>query len=382
MDPRELAQILREAIEESLAPLVEELRRIRGLLEVQNPERERSEPGGLPPPGPATASTPPPATDTDPAPPSKKHPTAAKLLPVPNARTTFLRELLSDYPDDAAAVYYAFDRQHRCAPEEVDRMAWGSDLETAWIAANRTTVLRLVERHRGGLNRVAEMLARGTDSLRVLIERIGLREEVESIRSRERQRIGNASLAERLQELLFREKLLRDLGILDEVDAQVRREVRELCAQLSGSCVDATEVLDRLALECRLDAAGQDRLDRRHDLSRFVSDLYRELTSADAAPRRMAARHEPARHLGDAEIETRILRMLLGKGKVGAAHTHIAHLVRTVPRHERGRARIVIDRMLQDGTLVLKTTDNSAEPHISIAVSAVRAIEERLDRSS
>lgn len=373
MDPRLLAQILREAIEEGVAPLRDELRRIRDLLEAQNPEPARSDPGSAPPP---EASVPAPTESAESAP---VRSTPARPLPAGASRLTFLRELLADYPDDAAAVYYAFDRQHRCAPEDLDRLAWGSDLEAAWVAANRNTVLRLVERHRGGLCRVAELLARDTDSLRVLVGRIGLQEDIEAIRSRERHRIAAAGLGDRLHALLFREKLLRDLGVLEEIDARTQAEVREACAQMSGSCDTAPEVLAAFANACRLDAAGLERLDRRYELLRFVSDLYRQPSLGQAAPRRAAARHEPARHLEDDEIETRILRMLLGKGKVGAAHTHIAHLVRTVPRHERGRARVIIDRMLQDGTLVLKTTDNSAEPHISIAVGAVRAIEERLE---
>jgi hypothetical protein len=100
----------------------------------------------------------------------------------------------------------------------------------------------------------------------------------------------------------------------------------------------------------------------------------------DSVPRvvRRTGRSSGRRALGDAEIEARILNMLLTKGKVGAAHTHIDHLVRTVPTHERGRAREAIERLIAAGTLSLKVTDNSSEPHVSLAVSAVRETEARL----
>lgn len=296
----------------------------------------------------------------------------------PSEESALLGQLLELYPDDAAAVFFAFDRQFRCAPDRLDRLAVGAGLEAAWMAANRASVRALVERNHGGLALVAEMLGRDTDSLQALIDRIGLRAVVESVCERERRHLRDAPLPVRLSQLLFREKLARDLGMVRELDERTWTDLQQRCATLSGECETATDVLERLAEECNLDAVGMERMLRRYEVRSFVADLFDQ--PVDSVPRvvRRTGRPGGRRALEDAEIETRILNMLLTKGKVGSAHTHIDHLVRTVPTHERGRAREAIERLIAAGTLTLKVTDNSSEPHVSLAVGAVRETEARL----
>jgi hypothetical protein len=225
------------------------------------------------------------------------------------------------------------------------------------------------------------MLGRDSDSLQALIDRIGLREAVEAVCDRERRRLRDAPLPARLGQLLFREKLARDLGMVKELDESTWLELQQRCAVLSGESETATEVLERVAEECNLDAVGMERLLRRYDVRSFVADLFDQ--PVESVPRviRRPERTGARRALSDAAIEARILNMLLSKGKVGAAHTHIDHLVRTVPTHERGRAREAIERLVAAGTLWLKVTDNSSEPHVSLAVGAVRETEERLRRT-
>jgi hypothetical protein len=297
--------------------------------------------------------------------------------PATDPPAALLVQLLRDYPDDAAAVYFAFDRQYRCSPDALDRLARIAGVEPAWQAANRLSIRFLVERYHGSLAMAAELLGRDTDSLRGLVDRLGLQAVVDAVRSRERDSMRRAPLAARLGQLLCRERQARDLGILDELDALTRQEVHDLCAQLSGEWGSPAEVFAALGRACDLDTGALERLMRRYDLQRFVADLYQ--MPVDARPRaaRRVERPAPRRALADDEIERRVLRMLLRKRKLGASHTHIGHLVRTVPAHERGRARAVIDRMLAAGWLVLKTTDNSAEPHVSLAVGALAEIERR-----
>lgn len=372
-DPK-LARMLRAVGHDSMSPLREELERIRGLLE----DRTRAAAAA------AAADTPasPPPSSPETAPhaalrTSTKRSEAAERAARRRRELQLLRQLLADYPADAAAVYFAFERQRRCAPEHLDRLVRGTDLAAAWAAANRASIRSLAERYHGGLNMVAELLGRDSDGLAVLLLRLDLEGETAAIRARERQRIEAASLGQRLHLVLSREKLLRDLGILAAVDERTRHEVQARCAGLSGECADAAAVLRRIGVEFGLDDAGLERLERRYDLVRFTADLYQQPFDARrAAPRPSAAAGREARPpLQDAEIEARILRMLLAKGKVGASHTHIAHLIRTVPRHERGRARDIVQRLVNEGILVLKTTDNSAEPHVSIAVAAIPQIE-------
>jgi hypothetical protein len=174
--------------------------------------------------------------------------------------------------------------------------------------------------------------------------------------------------------------MLGDLGILADVDTRTRNEVRGLCAEIAGDAHDVEAVLEQLGHLCGLDAGGMDKLERRYDLRRFVADLFEVPAGGDASTFARAPRRGAPRHHDDATIEARILRMLLSKGKVGAAHTHVGHLLRTVPRHERGRARDIVDRLVSAGVLVLKTTDNSAEAHVSLAVGAVAEAEARCCR--
>ena len=396
---------------QELAPLYDELVRIRILLErieraasahsldsssdtpadppvaaTERPVESRLEklpdagsPAVEPPPEtPSPADLHPPPSDApvpSPHPPAAPSAAAGRLDP---AQVELFTQLLALYPQDAAAVFYGFDRQHRCSPAYLDRLAVHAGLDAEWMAANRRTIGDLAARFHGGREMIAENLGRDTDSLQTLLDRIGMRDQIAAVRARERERIRNAALRERVNHILFRKRLLQDLGIFQEIEESTRQDLQGRCAVLSGECDGAQQVLDRLGDECSLDDAGRTRLLRRFDLQRFVADLFAEPPGTTRPAARRAERTEPRQKLADPEIEARILRMLLSKRKVGAAHTHIDHLVRTVPPHERGRAREIIERLLAEGILVRKVTDNSAEPHVSLAVGAVPAVEERL----
>lgn len=400
MDTDKLAALLHAVVADAVEPLRAEIASLRRAIEARfgEPDAAALEP---PPylagaPGPLTV-TPADGRATQPAPqletpipdrPAEAPPTIALRAPLPEPHSeshpdtrphlALFTELLRDYPGDAAAVYFAFDRQHRCGPEYLDRLARGGDLEVLWHAANRTTIHALIERYHGGIGRVAEMLARDTDSFLALVDRLGLRGELNYVRGREQTRLAAGDLGERLGHVLYRQGMLADLGILADVDTRTREEVRELCAEIAGEADDVEAVLEQLARACSLDAGGMDKLERRYDLRRFVADLFEDPEDASTLPLVRAPRRGAPQHHDDATIEARILRMLLAKGKVGAAHTHVGHLLRTVPRHERGRARDIVDRLVSAGILVLKTTDNSAEPHVSLAVEAVAEAEARL----
>ncbi len=70
-----------------------------------------------------------------------------------------------------------------------------------------------------------------------------------------------------------------------------------------------------------------------------------------------------------------MLRKLLAKGKVGAAHTHEDNVYRGVPDHEKGLAKEAIDLLYREGFLLPKPT--AADRHVSLhpeRVAEVRAI--------
>jgi len=60
-----------------------------------------------------------------------------------------------------------------------------------------------------------------------------------------------------------------------------------------------------------------------------------------------------------------MLRKLLKKSKIGAAHTHEDNLYRGLPDHQKGLAKEVIDLLYREGFLVPKPT--ASDPHVSLA---------------
>lgn len=134
-------------------------------------------------------------------------------------------------------------------------------------------VARVVAQYRGGLDRVAEVLGRNKRTLFDLLDRLDLMPYVTRIREQERRRIETAELPERLADLLFREKLLDDLGCLKDVDDRARFEVKMRCANLAKRFDSVENVLEHLAHELKLEEAGLKRLVWRYDLRRHLRGL-------------------------------------------------------------------------------------------------------------
>jgi hypothetical protein len=59
-----------------------------------------------------------------------------------------------------------------------------------------------------------------------------------------------------------------------------------------------------------------------------------------------------------------MLRKLVKKGKIGAAHTHVDNVYRGVADHEKGIAKAAIDVLYREGFLMPKPT--ATDPHVSI----------------
>lgn len=146
-------------------------------------------------------------------------------------------------------------------------------------------VSRVVTQYRGGLDRVAEVLGRNKRTLMELLDRLDLMPFVTRIREAERQRVESATLRERLDDLLFREKLLDDLGCLKDVDERARFEVKMRCAELAKSSESIEEVLQRLGRDLNLDDAGMKRLIWRYDLRRHLRGLKLKPEAAPARSR-------------------------------------------------------------------------------------------------
>lgn len=134
-------------------------------------------------------------------------------------------------------------------------------------------VSRVVTQYRGGLDRVAEVLGRNKRTLLDLLDQLDLMPFVTRVRNQERQRIESAKLSDRLNDLLFREKLLEDLGCLKDVDDRARFEVKMLCNSLAKQSETVEDVLHRLSKELKLDEGGMKRLVWRYDLRRLLRGL-------------------------------------------------------------------------------------------------------------
>ena len=82
-----------------------------------------------------------------------------------------------------------------------------------------------------------------------------------------------------------------------------------------------------------------------------VTDLHDDSMARDPNPRSRVLRQ--------------MLRKLVKKGKIGAAHTHEDNVYRGVADHEKGIAKEVIDLLYREGFFVPKPT--ATDPHVSIS---------------
>lgn len=70
--------------------------------------------------------------------------------------------------------------------------------------------------------------------------------------------------------------------------------------------------------------------------------------------------------MDDRVIVRILLRRLLRKGKIGAAHTDADPLVRGVRGDLRGKARELLERLIKSGHLLAKKTPYGSGLHVSI----------------
>lgn len=70
--------------------------------------------------------------------------------------------------------------------------------------------------------------------------------------------------------------------------------------------------------------------------------------------------------MDDSQIVRIILRRLLRKNKIGAAHTDADHLIRGVRGDLRGRARELLEELIKSGYILAKKTGYGSGLHVSI----------------
>lgn len=188
---------------------------------------------------------------------------------------------------------------------------------------------------------------------------------------------------ERLDELRDElKRLRRENAELRGERAKAERRVEELTQGASPAATDDRRVEE---LERRARKAEKERDHAWAELERLRETATRAETErgdaqtmpaaegeeVDAAPANGAEVEEPGATPLSADPNPRrrvirqMLRKLVKKAKIGAAHTHEDNVYRGVADHEKGLAKEAMDLLYREGFFVPKPT--VADPHVSIA---------------
>lgn len=253
------------------------------------------------------------------------------------------------------ALWMAALSEARDVRDEFEHLAWHcvenfrnspEDTPPSWefvegvlaVQARTTAALAEEERRAADAERRADAARQRQDELRGQLKR--LRRENSELRSalaRERaasppaEQAGNAAQEERV------ERLERQLRKLEKERTHLARKLDRHDGTATASRTD----------ERPSDPPPEPPAAAPHEVA---ADELPPL-GADPEPRRRVLRF--------------ILRKLLKKSKIGAAHTHEDNLYRGLPDHQKGLAKEVIDLLYREGFLVPKPT--VSDPHVSLA---------------
>jgi len=174
---------------------------------------------------------------------------------------------------------------------------------------------------------------------------------------------------ERLEELREElKRLRRENAELRGAKAEVERQARAREARP----IHAPDAARAEELERRARKAEKENEHLRRELERLAAGDTEAATpqpapepSAVAAPGPEASDNSIAADLNPRRRVIRsMLRKLVKKGKIGAAHTHEDNVYRGVADHEKGIAKEAIDLLYREGFLMPKPT--ATDPHVSI----------------
>lgn len=167
--------------------------------------------------------------------------------------------------------------------DDLDRALAANGLSERFRARQAENVRFLFGFHRGARGKVEQALFLTAEELDALVERLGLRAEVEAMRDFHRSAVlARMGVGDRLRLVLTREKYLADLGILDAVDRELEAYARERFERQAASAPAASAVEERVRREMGLDPEAMRRLMRRYRMVGFA----RSLLAASAAPAR------------------------------------------------------------------------------------------------
>jgi len=121
-------------------------------------------------------------------------------------------------------------------PEDVERLVVHHGLARAFEERERALLLHTIRKHGGVRPRAAAELGHDLAGIDAAVERLGLRDAVDAVRSHaRRERRRRATLAERARQVSSEADALSDLGLLEEVDEDLRRRLPEHVRALRAS---------------------------------------------------------------------------------------------------------------------------------------------------
>lgn len=137
-------------------------------------------------------------------------------------------------------------------------------------------LVRAVRAEEAALGLVARKLRITGDELAALFASRGLAAQVEQLRENARVRERARKWPkERLEQLFAKAAYLRDLGVLEEIEADVDRHLRELMRRLSPKAADTAALVAAMARELKLDAARMRKLVDRFGLEPALRSITR-----------------------------------------------------------------------------------------------------------
>jgi len=126
----------------------------------------------------------------------------------------------------------------------------------------------LVGFHQGAKAKLANALKLTAPELSAYLERLGLAEELDRVRSeRARVELGRRKLGERIAQVLTRAPYLDDLGVLGVIDGDVREQVTRLLADQAPAAADAAELREKVRAELGMEPNPFAKLLRRYNLT-------------------------------------------------------------------------------------------------------------------
>lgn len=224
---------------------------------------------------PPTLSEPPPPRPAPPVSPPRKEGGTRGIFAVlyEDKGRKLLAGLINQMKYDRTDLVARLNKMHEGMPgvpleeEDVLRAVHYHQLGDVLKKRESEVIFRHLEKLQGSLGKTAQRLRVGVDKLKARIDELGMQGEVSRIRNEFREQIlEHQNFNQRLDLALTREKYLEDLGIEEEVDDSLRRELNSQVDKL-GADTNVNDAGQTIRAALSLDEERFRRLVRRFGLA-------------------------------------------------------------------------------------------------------------------